>query len=224
MPSSRTPSLQRVIRCTSPAPPFLPSKAADDAFQWMTRGSGNYVPTIETGFLKRENSSRYDIMVRRRPDSGDLVITLTPPSWENCNISLRDDTWGLKEECAAIPEADIEEIAYGIEQIRVILAQEPLKSLQAEIAPGPSRQTRAQIKDWVRTSASGFNHLQGTLRMGNVSDRMAVLDDRFKFRGVDNLWVSDNSVFPWRLQADAQADAVMAGERGSDFIIRHFGW
>jgi choline dehydrogenase len=205
-------------------PPRLSDTAGDDAYQWMIEGNGNYVPTEEAGFLKRENSSRYDIMVRRRPESGNLVITLTPPAWDNCNISLRPDMLGLKLACVPVPDADIEEIAYGIEQIRTILAQEPMKSLQRETAPGPTRLTRADIKQWVPTCVGGFNHLQGTARMGQAGDAMAVIDDKFKVRGIDSLWVSDNSVFPWRLQGDAQADAILAGERGSDFIMRYFNW
>lgn len=200
------------------------STPGDDAYEWMLKGNGKYVPTEEAGFLKRENSSSYDIMVRRRIESGDIVITLTPPSWDNCNISLRSDLLGLKIDCVPVPDADIEEIAYSVEQVRTILAQEPMKSLQREISPGLAVQTRADIKAWVATCVGGLNHLQGTARMGRENDTMAVIDDQFKFRQIEGLWVSDNSVFPWRLQGDAQAHAIMAGERGADFIKRYYNW
>jgi choline dehydrogenase-like flavoprotein len=47
----------------------------------------------------------------------------------------------------------------------------------------------------VTYNVSTFSHAVGTVRMGS-DPRTSVLDGECRFRGVDNLWVTDGSVFP----------------------------
>ena len=54
--------------------------------------------------------------------------------------------------------------------------------------------------------------------MGSDGDRMAVLDDRLRVRGVSGLRVADNSVIPWIARANTQAIAYVIGEKVSDMI------
>jgi choline dehydrogenase len=54
--------------------------------------------------------------------------------------------------------------------------------------------------------------------MGPDNDRMAVLDDRLRVRGVDGLRVVDASSFPSITSGNTAAPTIMLGERAADFI------
>lgn len=55
--------------------------------------------------------------------------------------------------------------------------------------------TDAEQKEWIHTNTYS-HHATSTCQIGGASDKMAVLDSRFKVRGVRNLRVVDASVFP----------------------------
>ena len=126
--------------------------------------------------------------------------------------------------CQVMSESDVEYAAYGIEVLRTIASNEPLKSFQVETAPGPTVVTREELKDWVRTRIGQYNHGKGTARMGNEMDPQAVCNSRMQVIGTANLWVGDNSVFPENVFYDAVASAVLAGERVVDFVKEEYGW
>jgi choline dehydrogenase len=61
-------------------------------------------------------------------------------------------------------------------------------------------------------------HPSGTLRMGAAEDRLAVVDDHCRLRGVENLYVADASVMPTVPRANINLPTMMIGERVADFI------
>ena len=54
--------------------------------------------------------------------------------------------------------------------------------------------------------------------MGIDSDREAVVDQRLKVRGVDNLRVVDASVMPDVVRANTNVTTMMIAERAAEFI------
>ncbi len=54
--------------------------------------------------------------------------------------------------------------------------------------------------------------------MGLASDPMAVVDNRLKMHGMDNLWVADASIIPTVPHAATNVSVMMIAERASDFI------
>lgn len=214
-------------------PPRQGSQSSEDSIEWLTTGGGPFTAgTQENGFINGENETELDrptVMYRRRPFTGTILLTLTPPpaGGPPTEIRLRHDRQGtIKVITGPVPERDIEELAYAIEVMRRISSFPPMRDYQKENSPGPTVVTRDEIKDWVRARVTGFHHSHGTCRMGLRSDPLAVIDEKFKMHGVraGTLWVSDNSVFPRRLQSDSFAAAVLAGERGADFIKEFFRW
>lgn len=204
-------------------PPRHALQSSGELYEWLTEGTGGSMMTTEGGFIHRENHSNlFDLHVRFFNDDPDANIYLAPNSWAYCNITLSPDLKRVLRTCANVPEDDIEELAYGIEEVRKIIAQEPMKSYQKEISPGPNVSTRAELKAWLSSRVGDYNHGQGSLRMGVETDPTAVLDETFKVRGIAGLWVADNSVFPVKIAHDAMAAATMAGERGADFLKQHF--
>ncbi len=61
-------------------------------------------------------------------------------------------------------------------------------------------------------------HPSGTLRMGPDGDEMAVVDDRCRLRGIENLYVADASVMPTVPRANINLPTMMIGERVAEFV------
>ena len=142
-----------------------------------------------------------------------------------CDLRLKADLSGLEiARCAIFSENDVEAAAYAIEQLRLITAQAPYAAYYREISPGPTVVTREELKNWARPRLGGFNHGQGTVRVGTADDPMGVLDEKMKMKGIDGLFVADNSVFPAKTSMDIQADATLAGEMGADFVLEYLGF
>ncbi|KAK3933910.1 hypothetical protein QBC46DRAFT_359383 [Diplogelasinospora grovesii] len=64
-----------------------------------------------------------------------------------------------------------------------------------EVLPGADKQTQEQVEEYVKDGAWG-HHASSTCPIGPDSDPMAVLDSKFRVRGVQGLRVVDASVYP----------------------------
>ena len=76
----------------------------------------------------------------------------------------------------------------------------------------------AGINEWIRRDAWG-HHASGTCRMGPDKDPDAVLDTRFRVRGVRNLRVVDASIFPRIPGYFIVTNIYMASEKAADVIL-----
>ncbi|KAK6836406.1 hypothetical protein PG987_006901 [Apiospora arundinis] len=94
----------------------------------------------------------------------------------------------------------------------------------AGVLPSGHCREREQDAAWVRSQAFG-HHASGTCRIGNGDfsneddDPLAVLDSRFRVRGVRGLRVVDASVFPRQPGAFPVLATVMVGQKASDAIL-----
>lgn len=73
---------------------------------------------------------------------------------------------------------------------------------------------RAHLLDFHATDY----HPCGTLRMGPDGDHMAVVDERCRLRGIENLYVADASVMPTIPRANINLPTMMIGERVAEFV------
>jgi len=90
--------------------------------------------------------------------------------------------------------------------------------VRAEIVPGPEKQTDEELAQFVKDEAWG-HHASCSAKMGGDRDPMAVVDSRFRVRGVKGLRVVDASVFP-RIPGFFIVTAVyMISEKASDVIL-----
>jgi choline dehydrogenase len=90
--------------------------------------------------------------------------------------------------------ADLEAVVNGVEFVRAM--NKCLGGPEiAELVPGPRGDTPERLRQFIRDEAWG-HHASCTARMGADGDPMAVLDSRFRVRGVQGLRVVDASVFP----------------------------
>ena len=73
-----------------------------------------------------------------------------------------------------------------------------------------------ELGEFLRLHASTYHHPVGTCRMG--SDDLAVVDPGLKVRGVNNLWVVDNSIIPAIPAAHTASTAIVIAEKAADLL------
>ena len=102
---------------------------------------------------------------------------------------------------------------------RRICRQAPVAGLITE-EHAPGRQVPDEdfdgLLDWARNTATTIYHPTGTCKMGR--DKMAVVDERLRVRGIDRLRVADASIMPVIVSGNTNAPAIMIGEKASDMI------
>lgn len=112
---------------------------------------------------------------------------------------------------------DFAEVRGGIEAVRRIFAQAPLKDMiSGELAPGADVTDEATLDQYIRDNLKITQHPCGTCRMGD--DPAAVVDSDLRVKGVRGLRVVDASVFPTVPGANINAAVIMVAERASDLI------
>ncbi|KAF2420192.1 alcohol oxidase [Tothia fuscella] len=87
-----------------------------------------------------------------------------------------------------------------------------------EMLPGEAIQTDAQLKEHIKAEAWS-HHASCTCPIGADGDPMAVLDSKFRVRGVDGLRVVDASVFPRIPGYFIAVPTYMVGEKGAETIL-----
>jgi choline dehydrogenase len=76
-------------------------------------------------------------------------------------------------------------------------------------------------EDWekfARSTYTSYFHGVGTCKMGPASDLMAVVDQKLRVHGFENLWVGDASIMPTVVHANTNLTVMMIAERAAEFI------
>jgi choline dehydrogenase len=114
---------------------------------------------------------------------------------------------------------DIQLFREGIRIGREIVAQKAFDPFRGvEYAPGPNARTDQDLDNYLRQNVETVYHPVGTCKMG--SDEMAVVDNRLRVRGVENLRVADASIMPTIVSGNTNAPTIMIAEKAADFILR----
>ena len=75
-----------------------------------------------------------------------------------------------------------------------------------------------RLKAYIRANIGTYCHASGTAPIGPVGDPTAVLDQKCKVRGTENLYVVDASVFPVIPSAVPNLTVMMLGERAAEWL------
>jgi len=119
----------------------------------------------------------------------------------------------------AHPE-DERRLVEGVRLAWKVLKSEPMASSYQHVA-GLSEKivsSDEQLKSYMRANIGTYCHASGTAPIGPDSDADAVLDQRCKVRGTDNLYVVDASVFPRIPSAVPNLTVMMLGERLAEWL------
>ena len=114
-------------------------------------------------------------------------------------------------------EYDLEETVKCVHVAREILNQSSMKPYAGrEIGPGEKANSDEEIREYIRSKAETAYHPSCTLKMG--TDDMAVVDEKLKIHGLQNIRVADASIMPEITSGNLNAPTLMIGERAADFI------
>ena len=115
-------------------------------------------------------------------------------------------------------EHDRRLIVDSVRYARRLLRQPPLEPfLGEEVSPGSSVQSDEEIIDLCRRSGASGAHYAGTCKMGQ--DRVAVLDEKLRVRGVSGLRVVDGSVMPTLVSGNTNGPIMAIAWRAADLIL-----
>ena len=114
--------------------------------------------------------------------------------------------------------SDLEDLIDGFRLIREVIAQPAFDEFRgARTDPAPDIESRRDIENWIRATASTDFHPSCTCAMGIGDD--AVVDTEMKVHGLENLRVVDASVMPDVVSANLNAPTQMIAARAADFIL-----
>ena len=115
-------------------------------------------------------------------------------------------------------EEDRRTMRDGVRLTRELMAQSAFDSFRgAELAPGESVQTDAEIDAFVRAKTETEYHPSSTCRMGVDDD--AVVDANGCVYGIEGLRIADASTMPSVVTANLNATVIMMAEMFADRIL-----
>ena len=108
----------------------------------------------------------------------------------------------------------------AIDCVRVVRAVATAPALAPfapeEVVPGPQCDSDEDVLEYARNTATTVFHPVGTCRMGH--DPMAVVDDRLRVHGMENLRIVDASIMPSIPSGNTNAPTIMIAEKASQMI------
>lgn len=113
-------------------------------------------------------------------------------------------------------DADLQAIMEAIDLARDAFDRQLVKV--KEELPGADIQSREDIIDYIKDTAWG-HHASSTCPIGADDDPMAVLDSKFRVRGVSGLRVVDASVYPRIPGTFTAVSTFMVAEKAADDIL-----
>ena len=116
-------------------------------------------------------------------------------------------------------DEDRQVAADSLRVTRRIVAQPALtRYAPEEWKPGPQYQTDAELARLAGDIATTIFHPVGTTKMGRADDPMAVLDARFRVRGVNGLRVVDAGAMPAITSGNTNSPTLMMAEKAAAWI------
>jgi choline dehydrogenase len=118
-------------------------------------------------------------------------------------------------------QADRETLIAGIRLARQLAATGALSPyVKCEYRPGPGAESDADLLEFARNTGGTIFHPSGTCKMGDASDRQAVVDPELRVHGVDGLRVVDCSIMPTLTSGNTNVPVIMIAEKAADLILR----
>ncbi len=118
-------------------------------------------------------------------------------------------------------EQDRQVAADAIRVTRRLMAQEALAAYDVEeYLPGPDYDdSKSALVKAAGEIGTTIFHPVGTAKMGLKSDPLAVVDDRLRVLGVDNLRVIDASIMPNIVSGNTNTPTIMIAQKGAQMVL-----
>ena len=113
---------------------------------------------------------------------------------------------------------DKERLLKGMHLAKKVMDADPLKRYQDGEIYLPKSFDEKSLDEHIHKSLETLYHPVGTCKMGQ--DKMAVVDDTLKVKGIKGLRVADASIMPTIISGNTNAASIMIGEKASDLILK----
>ncbi len=74
------------------------------------------------------------------------------------------------------------------------------------------------IADWIKSAVYSGWHVSGSCRMGPDGDKLAVLDELCRVRGIEGLYVVDASAMPSAVSANTNITTIAMAEKAAAMV------
>ena len=186
-----------------------------------TRPDQESRPDVQLQFFPVIYASEPGTPVKFLERSGVLigVNACRPQSFSE--IQLRspdpDEPPSIKSNLFSDPD-DLARTIAGCRVVRKIFTARAFAPyFEEELLPGPGVESDAEYEQYLRFTTLPAYHPVGTCKMGVGQD--AVVDERLRVIGVEDLRVVDASIMPVIPSANTNAPTIMVAERASDLIL-----
>ncbi|WP_136443175.1 GMC family oxidoreductase [Pacificoceanicola onchidii] len=110
--------------------------------------------------------------------------------------------------------------ADSLRQVREVMRQPSMKPYgPTEYKPGEQYQTDEELAKLAGDIATTIFHPAGTVKMGHVQDKTAVLDPHLRVKGVSGLRVVDASVMPEITSGNTNSPTLMIAEKAARWVL-----
>jgi choline dehydrogenase-like flavoprotein len=211
-----------------------PLMAADYAFN--RRGPMTMAPSQMGAFAKSDArhatpNLQFHIQPLSLPRFGEPMHSFPAITISVCNLrpesrgSIHAKTPDPEHAPAIRPnyldaESDRITAVESLRLVRRIVDQKPLQRFHPEeYLPGAHLVSDAELMKAAGDIGTTIFHPVGTARMGTKSDAGAVVDERLRVFGVENLRVIDASVMPRITSGNTNSPTLMIAEKGAAMIL-----
>ncbi|MGZ5153982.1 MAG: GMC family oxidoreductase, partial [Burkholderiales bacterium] len=103
---------------------------------------------------------------------------------------------------------------------RIVLETKAMQKHEPEeYTPGSSFQSQEELVKAAGNIGTTIFHPVGTCKMGREHDGSAVVDPKFRVRGIERLRVIDASIMPTITSGNTNTPTVMIAERASEMLL-----
>ncbi|KAF4441841.1 choline dehydrogenase [Fusarium austroafricanum] len=145
-----------------------------------------------------------------RNNAGEVLLRSTDP------LDMPDITFNYFDTGSGESSKDLQALYEAVKLTRLAFESQAVNV--TEVLPGAQITSQKDIETYIKDTAWG-HHASSTCPIGADDDKMAVLDSKFRVRGVAGLRVVDASVYPRIPGTFTAVSTYMAAEKAADVML-----
>jgi choline dehydrogenase len=194
---------------------YKSSASADDTFDTFVFGGPCNFAGYSPGYSYRATAdhdwwSWAILKAHPRNTHGGVTLRSADP------LDVPDIVYNYFDTGSGDYSKDLQAMYEAVGLARRALSRQPVRT--NEVLPGAELNTQEEVEQYIKDGAWG-HHASSTCPIGPDGDPMAVLDSKFRVRGVSGLRVVDASVYPRIPGTFTAMSTYMVAEKAADDIL-----
>lgn len=146
------------------------------------------------------------------------ICVLRPKSFGSVGLSSSDPAVAPRIDPNFLGnDEDLQTLLKGYRMAQKIMGQAAMSKFALKDMYSANAQTDEQVIEVIRKRTDSIYHPVGTCKMGN--GERAVVDQKLRVHGLENLRVIDASVMPTLIGGNTNAPTIMIAERAAEWLI-----